>query len=111
MFRSSVDLPSLKTLYMCFVSFEDMKDLMKLLSGCPMLENLKTICVDANAGVTAGGYFKPLSKLINADINLFEVPLRAVYNVQRLYVFWVWYMRHPLLLEFIYFEINTCDIV
>jgi len=89
MFRSSVDLPSLKTLYMCFVSFEDMKDLMKLLSACPMLENLKTLCVDANAGVTAGGYFEPLSKLINADINLFEVPLRAVYNVQSLYVFWV----------------------
>lgn len=64
-----------------------MEDFMKLLSGCPVLEDLKTTFVQANAGVAAGGYFKPLSNLINADIRTFEVPFRAVYNVKLLTLF------------------------
>ncbi|MCH95765.1 F-box/LRR-repeat protein, partial [Trifolium medium] len=137
MFDCSVDLPLLKNLDLFFVRFECMEDFMKLLSGCPVLENLKTSYVkttaqfnmkgygdpvselikaeihlfdaglgndrevlrteikklisgcsmladlkteyvNANVGVTVGGYSKPLSKLIKADIHLFDVPLRAV---------------------------------
>ncbi|MCI08650.1 F-box/LRR-repeat protein, partial [Trifolium medium] len=79
--RCSVDLPSLKTLDLYNVCFHNMKNLMRLISGCPILENLKTY-VKAKGGVRVGGYFKPLSKLIKADIHLFEVPLKAVCNVQ-----------------------------
>ncbi|MCI03085.1 F-box/LRR-repeat protein, partial [Trifolium medium] len=84
MFCCSVDLPLplLKTWDLYKVGFDDMENLMRLISGCPVLENLKTSFVEVSAGVTAGGYFKPLSNLIKADFNLFEVPLRAVYNVQ-----------------------------
>ncbi|GAU33930.1 hypothetical protein TSUD_357290 [Trifolium subterraneum] len=78
----SVDLPSLKTLYLESVSFHDMENLMRLISGCPILENLKTSCVKAKVGVTIGGYLKPLSKLIKADIHLFDFPLKVVCNVQ-----------------------------
>jgi hypothetical protein len=39
MYRCSVDLPSLKTLDLNSVSFHDMENLMRLISGCPILEN------------------------------------------------------------------------
>jgi hypothetical protein len=66
----------------------DIEDLKKLISGCPMLEDLKTAYVTSSVGVgiTAGGYSKPLYKLIKANIRLFDVPLRAVSNVQFLTV-------------------------
>ncbi|RHN68459.1 putative FBD domain, leucine-rich repeat domain, L domain-containing protein [Medicago truncatula] len=84
----SVHLPSLKTLHMIDVHLDDMEDLKKLISGCPMLEDLKIAYVTSSveAGVTAGGYSKPLSKLIKANIRLFDVTLRAVSNVQFLTV-------------------------
>lgn len=84
----SVHLPSLKTLHMIDVRLDDMEDLKKLISGCPMLEDLKIAYVTSSveAGVTAGGYSKPLSKLIKANIRLFDVTLRAVSNVQFLTV-------------------------
>ncbi|GAU25350.1 hypothetical protein TSUD_216880 [Trifolium subterraneum] len=82
MLHCSVDLPLLKTLDLSFVTFQDMEDVMKLISGCPILEKLRTLDVKATSGVTLGGYYKPLSKLIKANIHLFEVPLRAVYNVK-----------------------------
>jgi hypothetical protein len=89
LFHSSVDLPLLKTLILMAVSFHDTVYFMKLLSGCPKLERLSTFleepCV-ANAGGPAEGCIKPLSKLIMAHICLFEVPFRAVYNVQILQV-------------------------
>ncbi|GAU33936.1 hypothetical protein TSUD_357360 [Trifolium subterraneum] len=87
MFHCSVDLPVLKTLDLFNVRFDAMENLMRLISGCPVLENLKTSYVVARVAVTAGEYFKPLSKLFKAHINLFEVPLRAVYNVQFLTIF------------------------
>jgi len=52
-----------------------------------LMECLSTAIVKANAGVTVGGYLKPLPKFINAKICLFDVPLRAVYNVQFLRVY------------------------
>jgi hypothetical protein len=51
------------------------------------LENLKTSYVKARVGITATGYTKPLFNLINAEIRMFEVPLRAIYNVKFLRVF------------------------
>ncbi|AES93781.1 putative F-box domain, FBD domain, leucine-rich repeat domain, L domain-containing protein [Medicago truncatula] len=90
MFRSSVHLPMLKILCMCSVRFEDKKDLMKLLSGCPQLENLKTRYTKAltNSMLKKAKTinFKPLSKLIKAKIHLFDIPFRAVYNVEFLTV-------------------------
>ncbi|GAU33931.1 hypothetical protein TSUD_357300 [Trifolium subterraneum] len=83
MHSCSVDLPSLKTLDMNSVYFDDMENLTRLISGCPILENLKTSRVGANLAVTGvGGNLKPLSKLIKADIHFFEVPIKAVSNVQ-----------------------------
>jgi hypothetical protein len=63
-----------------------MGDLEKLIYGCPILEDLKTAYVDARVGVRAREYSKPLSKLIKANIRLFEVPLRAVSHVKFLTV-------------------------
>jgi hypothetical protein len=80
--RCSVDLPSLKTLDLNSVSFHNMENFMRLIYGCPILENLKTSWVKERGCVTVQGYFKPLSKLIKADIHLFQVPLKAVCNVQ-----------------------------
>ncbi|CAJ2648175.1 unnamed protein product [Trifolium pratense] len=85
MIDCSVDLPLLKTLYLFDISFKHMNDFMKLLSGCPKLENLETSYV--NGVKDDGGYFKPLSNLIKASISLFEVPFRAVYNVKTLTIF------------------------
>jgi hypothetical protein len=87
MFHCSVDLPLLKTLDLFNVRFDDMENLIRLISRCPVLENLKTSTVDARGCFTVGGYFKPLTKLIKAHINLFEVPLTAVYNVKFLTIF------------------------
>ncbi|MCH99532.1 F-box/LRR-repeat protein [Trifolium medium] len=42
MFRCSIDVPLLKTLDLFNVGFDDMENLMRLISGCPVLENLKT---------------------------------------------------------------------
>ncbi|MCH81217.1 F-box/LRR-repeat protein [Trifolium medium] len=87
MYRCSVDLPSLKTLDLDRVSFHDMENLMRLISGCPVLENLTVSDVETRAGLTIGGYFKPLSKLIKANIHSLVVPLRAVSNVQFLIIY------------------------
>lgn len=86
----SVHLPLLKTLDLMNVRFDDIEDLNKLIYGCPILENLTISYVKAasSSSVTVGiGYSKPLSKLIKASIHLFEVPLRAVSNVQHLSLF------------------------
>jgi len=95
MFRCSIHLPLLKTLTLCFVCFAHMTDLMKLLSGCLELENLKIKYaeVTTTAGLMTRGCFKPSSKLIKAKIHLFDIPFRAVYNVKFLTVFEVSYMR------------------
>jgi hypothetical protein len=44
MLNCVVDLPLLKTLTLWDTVFQAAKDLMKLLSGCPKLEKLKTFC-------------------------------------------------------------------
>ncbi|GAU48111.1 hypothetical protein TSUD_351170 [Trifolium subterraneum] len=87
MYCCSVDLPSLKTLDLDSVSFHAMENLMRLILGCPILENLITVYVEARVEHAVGGYFKPLSKLIKADIHSFKVPLRAICNVQFLHLY------------------------
>jgi hypothetical protein len=88
MLHCVVDLPLLKTLKLWGrVHFEVAKDFMKLLSGCPKLEDLEIrYFVVANDGVRVGDYLKPLSTLINAQISLSDVPYTAVYNVNYLAV-------------------------
>lgn len=108
MFHCSADLPLLKTLCLTLVKFEDMKDFMNLLSGCPILEYLHTIGVESTTGITVGGCIKPLPKLIKAYIFLFDVPFRALQNVQSLRVHEVWYMiimHPPLSASIIYYYI------
>ena len=94
MSRCLVDLPLLKTLDLCFVSFQNSDDFMKLLSGSPKLEDLKTLYIQLNICNTAIENFeKPLlTNLIKANFRLFEVPFRAVYNVQFLNVLQVLYV-------------------
>ncbi|XP_057440063.1 FBD-associated F-box protein At5g38590-like [Lotus japonicus] len=43
---SSVELPSLKTLHLTNVEFVGLQYLIKLISGCPMLEDLETVWLD-----------------------------------------------------------------
>jgi hypothetical protein len=77
-----------------------MKNFIKILSSCPQLLKLHANNVIATTGVTTGGCINPLSKLDYADIGLFEVPLRAVSNVEVLTVEkkrWVYDIMHPLL--------------
>jgi hypothetical protein len=100
MFDCSVDLPLLKILYLSNIRFKQMKNFIKILSSCPQLLKLHANNVIATTGVTTGGCINPLSKLDYADIGLFEVPLRAVSNVEVLTVEkkrWVYDIMHPLL--------------
>ncbi|AES95306.1 putative leucine-rich repeat 2 [Medicago truncatula] len=105
MTHCSVHLPLLKTLDMMNVRFDDMEDLNKLIYGCPILENLTISYVKAESAgsiIAGGGYSKPLPKLIKASIHLFEVPLRAVSNVQHLSVLEV--IRYIILCMLFYYE-------
>jgi len=83
----SVDLPSLKTLYLDHVHFKNKENFGKLLSGCPVLEDLHTRIhyAEEDNGVSTGG-FETLSKLIKANIRAFDVPFKAVHEVQFLTV-------------------------
>jgi hypothetical protein len=89
MLNCVVDLPLLKTLTLQDTVFQAGEDFMKLLSWCPKLEKLKTSSVRVRAidGFQVGDYLVPLlSMLIKADITLFEIPYKAVYNVKSLTV-------------------------
>jgi len=83
----SVDLPSLKTLYLDHVHFKNKENFGKLLSGCPVLEDLCTRIhyAEEDNGVSTGG-FETLSKLIKANIRAFDVPFKAIHKVQFLTV-------------------------
>jgi hypothetical protein len=83
----SVDLPSLKTLYLDHVRFKNKENFGKLLSGCPVLEDLHTRIhyTEQDKGVSTGG-FETLSKLIKANIRAFDVPFKAIQEVQFLTV-------------------------
>jgi hypothetical protein len=86
LYNCFVCLPLLKTLHLVDVHLDNMGDLKKIIYGCLILEDLKTAYIGASVGVIARGYSKPLSKLIKANIHLFDVPLRAVSYVKYLTV-------------------------
>jgi hypothetical protein len=81
MLHCSVDLPSLKTLDLTYVEFEYMDDFMKLLSACPILENLKTSYVDGSMQLTklhwehtinlCPSWSKPISNYLRFHSELF----------------------------------------
>ncbi|PNY02411.1 F-box/LRR-repeat protein [Trifolium pratense] len=77
----SVDLPSVKTLYLIHIYFKNKDNLNKLLNGCPILENLQThiYYIEQDLGHVR---LKTLSNLITADIVAFDVPFRTIFNVQ-----------------------------
>jgi len=70
----SIDLPSLKTLVLRNILFYDFDDLMKLVYGCPKLEDLTTNGVVGTWGSMSTRYFEPLSNLIKANTRISEVP-------------------------------------
>jgi hypothetical protein len=69
----SIDLPSLKTLVLRDILFYDLDDLMKLVYGCPKLEDLTTNGVRGTLAIMSTRYFGPLSSLIKANSRIFEV--------------------------------------
>jgi hypothetical protein len=77
----SVDLPSLKTLHLIKVYFKNNGNFNKLLNGCPILQDLQTdhiYYLYREEGVR----LKTLSKLMRANIDASDVPVKAIYNVQ-----------------------------
>ncbi|GAU44403.1 hypothetical protein TSUD_246290 [Trifolium subterraneum] len=85
----SVDLPLLQTLQLNAVCFENKEYFNKLLSGCPILRNLRTsvyyIKKEEDEGVRLSTeWFKSLSNLNAADIDIdaFDVPFRVISNVK-----------------------------
>jgi hypothetical protein len=84
-----VSLPSLKTLHLEDSSFPKLRDLMLLLTGCPILEDLFTFNVlfDSDESLTCDEWkIFCLSNLTYADIDCyrFHFPLKAVHNVPSL---------------------------
>jgi hypothetical protein len=81
----SVDLPSLKILHLIVVDFINKQNFINLLYGCPILEDLlaQISFIEETEGVTVRSReFKSLLNMITADVNAFDVPLRAISNVK-----------------------------
>jgi hypothetical protein len=79
----SVDLPSLKTLHLFSVYFENKHNFNNLLYGCPILENLVANIhyLEKVKDVTLSVQdFK--AKLITADVDAFDVPFTVLSNVK-----------------------------
>nr|ABN09165.1 Cyclin-like F-box; FBD [Medicago truncatula] len=72
----SIDLPLLKTLVLCNIMFSTLGDFMKLVYGCPKLEDLSTIYVMGKSGgsIKSTTYFEPSSNLIKATTSIVEFP-------------------------------------
>ncbi|XP_061361079.1 FBD-associated F-box protein At4g10400-like [Gastrolobium bilobum] len=83
---SSVDLPSLKILELSGVILEESGYLAKLLSGCPLLEDLvaNSVSFDDSPSVAE---FKSVPKLVKADISKL-ILFAAVTNVKFLQIHW-----------------------
>ncbi|XP_045786719.1 F-box/FBD/LRR-repeat protein At4g26340-like [Trifolium pratense] len=85
----SADLPSLQTLQLNDVCFENKECFNKLLFGCPILRTLRTsiyyIKKEEDEGVRLSTeWFQSLSNLNTADIDIdaFDVPFRVISNVK-----------------------------
>ncbi|XP_057426032.1 FBD-associated F-box protein At5g56380-like isoform X2 [Lotus japonicus] len=97
---SSVNLPSLKTLYMDDVEFVNPQSLMNLLYGCPVLEDLVIYDVyfdDSDLiedeisynDSPFEGQVNTLSNLVSANVNFcnaFHIPVKAYSNAQFLHL-------------------------
>jgi len=85
-----VDLPSLKTLHLKYVCFENQNDIKKLLNGCPNLQDLHTSYPrymrreENKEGEEFESLF--LSKLVRADVGSIDVPFNAIHNAEFLRV-------------------------
>ncbi|XP_045831179.1 F-box/FBD/LRR-repeat protein At4g26340-like [Trifolium pratense] len=76
-----VDLPSLKTLHLIHVVFKNKDNFNKLLNECPILEDLQTYDVYYIEEQGEGVRLKTLPKLMRANIDTYDVPIKAIYNV------------------------------
>ncbi|XP_057425621.1 putative F-box/FBD/LRR-repeat protein At3g56780 [Lotus japonicus] len=85
---SSVDLPLLKTLHLMEVFFKKRKDLMMLLSGCPLLEDLNAPTVSHLQNDCILG-FRNLPNLVKANLRALHVPFTILYNARFLRLDWV----------------------
>ncbi|CAJ2639035.1 unnamed protein product [Trifolium pratense] len=83
-----VDLPSLKTLHLKYVCFENQNDIKKVLKACPNLEDLHTSYPRYIRRCEKNKEFRSLflSKLVKADIGSNDVPFKVIYNVKFLRV-------------------------
>jgi hypothetical protein len=78
----SIDLPSLKTLHFNHISLKNKDNFNKLLNECPLLEDLETRDIYYIEKQCKGVRLKTLSKLMRANIDASDVPVKAIYNVQ-----------------------------
>ncbi|XP_058744708.1 F-box/FBD/LRR-repeat protein At5g56420-like [Vicia villosa] len=83
-----VDLPSLKTLHLKFVRFENQNDIKRVLNACPNLQDLHT-CYPSfirREENNEDGEFKSLflSKLVRAEVGSIDVPFNSICNVEYL---------------------------
>jgi hypothetical protein len=67
------------------VYFENFMNFKKFLSGCLVLEELHTKYIHLSK-VRAKGFETSLSNLVRATISPFDIPLKAIYNVEFLYI-------------------------
>ncbi|KAJ1383970.1 Leucine-rich repeat domain superfamily [Sesbania bispinosa] len=84
----SVHLPSLKILHLGIIVFLERGYFLEFLSGCPILEDLKTHVLTFRNYLTKGE-FNSLPKLVRADISRHHIPLEAVNNVEYLRIDWM----------------------
>jgi len=77
---SHVTLPSLKTLHLTNITFEQDNDLMNLIEGCPILEDLHLF--EVFDGTYAGWNWKTLTMLNKADVTECYISLEAISNVE-----------------------------
>ncbi|XP_020228466.1 F-box/FBD/LRR-repeat protein At4g26340 [Cajanus cajan] len=83
----SIDLPRLKTLHLDFVRIEGVEYVARILRGCPILEEFETNHVFFDYNVVE---YQSMCKLVRAHIGKnfgFQVPLKAMSNVQSLRLF------------------------
>ncbi|MCH87244.1 F-box/LRR-repeat protein [Trifolium medium] len=86
-YSSAVDLPLLRILHLNKVYFVVTLDFLKVLDGCPILEDFKAknMYILFSTNVYYDEEFKGLTNLVRADIDRlsdFDVPLRAFHNVE-----------------------------
>ncbi|XP_057436365.1 F-box protein At4g09920-like [Lotus japonicus] len=79
-----VDFPSLTTLHLINVLFRQRDDVMKILNGCPIVEDLYVTAPCFELGYPTG--FKPMPQVVKAHINAFNVPFNAIPNVESLHI-------------------------